>query len=49
MTSPMYSSGMETSTFMIGSRRTGLPLRMPSLNPMEPAIWKACSEESTSW
>ena len=49
MTSPMYSSGVRTSTAMTGSRRTGEAFLAPSLNAMEPAILKAISEESTSW
>ena len=49
MTSPMNSSGVTTSTFMMGSSRTGSALAAPSLKPMEPAILKAISEESTSW
>ena len=49
MTSPMYSSGVTTSTAMIGSRRTGLAMRAASLNAMVPAILNAISEESTSW
>ena len=34
---------------MMGSSNTGLALRKPSLKPMEPAILKAISFESTSW
>src|SRR6185312_1663768 len=49
ITSPEYSSGVTTSTFMIGSRRTGFARRKPSLKPMEPAILNAISLESTSW
>src|SRR5690606_15533023 len=49
MTSPMYSSGVTTSTFMIGSSNTGLAFAAPSLKPIEPAILKAISLESTSW
>ncbi len=48
MTSPMNSSGMFTSTFITGSSRVGLALRRPSFTPIEPAIWNACSLESTS-
>ena len=49
MTSPMYSSGVTTSTDMIGSSSTGLALRRASLKAIEPAILNAISEESTSW
>ena len=49
MMPPVYSSGVTTSTFMIGSSNTGLALLAPSLKPMEPAILNAISEESTSW
>ncbi len=49
MTSPMYSSGVTTSTSITGSRRTVPALAAPSLNPIEPAILNAISEESTSW
>ena len=49
MTSPMYSSGVATSTDMIGSRSAGLALRRASLKAIEPAILNAISEESTSW
>ena len=45
----MYSSGVTTSTSMIGSSRTGLALRAASLKAIEPAILNAISEESTSW
>ena len=49
MTSPMYSSGVRTSTAMIGSSSTGSALRAASLSAIEPAILNAISEESTSW
>ena len=49
ITSPIYSSGVTTSTAMIGSRIAGLALRAASLNAMEPATLNAISEESTSW
>ncbi len=49
ITSPMYSSGVVTSTPMIGSRSTGWACLAASLNAMEPAILNAISEESTSW
>merc|ERR1719183_2874973 len=49
MTSPMYSSGVVTSTFIIGS----ISLAPASLSPLRaacrPAISKAMTEESTSW
>ena len=45
----MYSSGVTTSTSMIGSSRTGPPCARPSFSAMEPAILNAISEESTSW
>ena len=38
-----------TSTFMIGSRSTGDPCFIASLNAREPAMWNAISLESTSW
>ena len=34
---------------MIGSRSTGPALLIASLNAIEPAIWNAISDESTSW
>ena len=49
MTSPMYSSGVTTSTAKIGSSRIGLARWAASLNASEPAILKAISEESVSW
>src|SRR5206468_3622656 len=49
ITSPEYSSGVTTSTFMIGSSSTGLARLKPSLKPIEPAILNAISFESTSW
>ncbi len=49
MTSPMNSSGVVTSTRMMGSSSTGSAFVPPSLKPMEPAILKAISDESTSW
>ena len=49
ITVPAYSSGVSTSTAIIGSSRTGLALRMPSVNAIEPACLKAFSLESTSW
>eukprot|EP01139_Manchomonas_bermudensis_P004031 Amastigsp_a16226_7.p2 type:complete len:109 gc:universal Amastigsp_a16226_7:580-254(-) len=49
ITSPMYSSGVSTSTAIIGSSNTGSALRIPSLKPIEAAILNAFSFESTSW
>ena len=49
MTSPMYSSGVTTSTAMTGSSSTGFAFLYASWNAIEPAILKATSEESTSW
>ena len=49
MTSPMYSSGVTTSTAMIGSIRMGLALRAASRKAAVAAILKAMSDESTSW
>jgi hypothetical protein len=49
ITSPMDSSGTVTSMFMIGSRSTGFADPMALFTPIEPAILKAISEESTSW
>ena len=49
MTSPMYSSGVRTSTAITGSRSTGSARAAAFLNAIEPAILKASSDESTSW
>ena len=49
MTSPMNSSGMITSTLMIGSRIAGSALLKASLTAIDPAILNAISDESTSW
>ena len=49
ITSPMNSSGIVTSTFMIGSRITGWAFGIASLMASEPAILNAISELSTSW
>ena len=49
ITSPMFSSGVVTSTFMSGSSSAGSALRAASLKTIEPAILNAISEESTSW
>ena len=47
--SPWYSSGVVTSTFMIGSSRIGLAFFIASLKAKMPAILNASSDESTSW
>ena len=47
-TLPMKSSGVSTSTAIIGSSSTGLAWRMPSLNAIDAAILNAFSFESTS-
>ena len=44
MTSPMNSSGMVTSTRIIGSRMTGSALWTASLTAIEAAILNAISE-----
>ncbi|MNL69889.1 hypothetical protein D3C87_1948060 [compost metagenome] len=49
ITLPVKSSGVSTSTCIIGSSRTGSARRMPSLKAIGPAILKAFSFESTSW
>ena len=49
MTSPMYSSGVTTSTDMIGSISTGLAISAALRKAIWPAILNAISEESTSW
>ena len=49
ITSPIYSSGTVTVTFMIGSKSTGSAFLIADLNAIEPAILNAISEESTSW
>ena len=49
MTSPMYSSGVTTSTAKTGSSSIGPAFGIASLNAIEPAILNAISEESTSW
>ena len=49
MTSPMFSSGVVTSTAIIGSSSAGSALRAASLSAIEPAILNAISDESTSW
>ena len=48
MISPMYSSGVTTSTAMICLSRTGLAFFEASWKAIEPAILKAISDESTS-
>lgn len=45
----MKSSGVSTSTAIIGSSSTGFARRIASLNAIEPAIRNAFSFESTSW
>ena len=47
-TSPKYSSGTTTSTFIIGSSSVQAAFSKAALMPMEPAILNAISEESTS-
>ena len=47
-TSPKNSSGVVTSTYMIGSKITGSACLTDSCKAIEEAIWKAISEESTS-
>ncbi len=49
ITSPMYSSGVTTSTSMTGSRMTGRARFEASWKAIEPAILNATSDESTSW
>ena len=49
ITSPMYSSGVTTSTAITGSSSTGLARLEASLKAIEPATLKAISDESTSW
>ena len=49
MTEPVYSSGVTTSTFMIGSSRTEPPFCRASRNAAREAISKASTDESTSW
>ena len=49
MTEPVYSSGVTTSTFMIGSSSTEPPFCSASRNAAREAISKASAEESTSW
>ena len=49
MTGPWNSVGISTSTFMIGSSRTGSALRNVSRKQSRAQIWKAMSDESTSW
>ena len=47
--SPIYSSGVTTSTFIIGSRRTALAFGIASLKAALEAISNAITLESTSW
>ena len=49
ITSPMYSSGVMTSTANTGSSSTGPAFCIAFLNAIEPAILNAISDESTSW
>ena len=49
MTSPMNSSGIVTSTRIIGSSTTGLAFSTASFRDIEAAILNAISDESTSW
>ena len=49
MISPKYSSGITTSTFMIGSKITGLHFLAASLRANDAATLNAISDESTSW
>src|SRR5439155_1384120 len=49
MTSPRYSSGVVTSTAIVGSSSRGFARFIASLKAMEPAILNARSLESTSW
>jgi hypothetical protein len=49
MTSPINSLGTTISIIIIGSKRIGRHSGTPFLNPIEPAILNAISEESTSW
>ena len=48
-TGPRNSSGVTTSTAIMGSRMTGFAFLAASWNAIEPAILKAISDESTSW
>jgi hypothetical protein len=45
----MYSSGVTTSTHIIGSRSDGFAILQASLKHIEAANLKASSDESTSW
>ena len=47
--SPTLSSGTTMSTFIIGSRSTGLAFITPCLKAIEPATRNAISLESFSW
>ena len=49
MISPKYSSGITTSTFIIGSKITGLHFLAASLRANDAATLNAISDESTSW
>ena len=49
ITSPMYSSGVTTSTAKTGSSSAGLARLAASWSASEPAILNAISDESVSW
>ena len=49
MTSPMYCSGVMTSTFMMVYEITGLAIRLASRNAMRPASSNESWSESTLW
>ena len=49
MTSPMNSSGVTTSTSIIGSSSFGAALRTACLNAIDAQILNDISLESTSW
>jgi hypothetical protein len=49
MMPPVYSSGVTTSTFMIGSSSLAPAFLRPSRMPIRAAISKARTLESTSW
>uniref|UniRef100_A0A7C9D2M3 Uncharacterized protein n=1 Tax=Opuntia streptacantha TaxID=393608 RepID=A0A7C9D2M3_OPUST len=49
ITSPKWSSGVTTSTFIIGSKILGPAFRIPSLKAPLAASWNARTLESTSW
>ena len=49
MMPPVYSSGVTTSTFMIGSSSLAPAFFRPSRIAARAAISKASTDESTSW